>query len=142
MSINVFVNFNGNCRDAVEFYAEVFDNQQPQIMSFKDAPQNPDHPPLPEEAQNLVMFSSLKISGSDIMFSDTFPGMPFNVGNNISLTVVDEDVEKLKTYFNKIKIGGAVEMDLQETFWSKCYGMVIDKFGIPWQFSHAGKERY
>lgn len=138
MSINIFVNFNGNCREAVEFYAEVFGTEKPQFMEFKDGPPSPEFS-LPEEAKNLIMFTSLKISGSDIMFSDTFPGMPFTAGNNISLTVVDNDIEKVKIYFNKMKEGGTVEMELQETFWSKCYGSVVDKFGIPWQFSYRGE---
>lgn len=135
MSINIFVNFNGNCREAVEFYAEVFNLEKPKFMTFKDSPPDPNFE-LPEEAKNLIMFTSLNISGSDIMFSDTFPRMSFTAGNNISLTVVDTDIEKVKSYFNKMKEGGTVEMDLQETFWSKCYGSVVDKFGIPWQFSH------
>ena len=57
------------------------------------------------------------------MFSDVFPGMPFIAGNNISLAIVNKDLDKLKSYFNKLKEGGTVDMELQETFWSKCYGL-------------------
>lgn len=135
MAVDIFVNFNGNCREAVAFYVEVFGTEKPQIMSFGDTPPNPEFP-LPEEAKNLVMYTFLKISGSNIMFSDTFPGMPYVAGNNISLTLGSKDIDEIKSLFNKIKEGGTVSMDLQETFWSKCYGSVTDKFGIQWQFSH------
>jgi PhnB protein len=69
------------------------------------------------------------------MFSDTFTGMPFVVGNNISLAIVIESIDEIKSIFNKLKEGGTVSMDLQETFWSKCYGTLVDKFGIGWQVS-------
>jgi PhnB protein len=45
-------------------------------------------------------------------------------------------VDEIKTLFNKLQEGGTIGMDLQETFWSKCYGSVTDKFGIQWQFNH------
>jgi PhnB protein len=134
MSVDVYLNFNGNTREAVEFYAEVFGTEKPQIMTFGEAPQNPEYP-LPEEAKNLVMHTRLNIEGSNVMFSDTFPGMPFVQGNNISLAVVSENMDNLQSYFNKLKEGGKVGMELQETFWSKLYGQVTDKFGIEWQFN-------
>ena len=135
MAINVYLNFNGNCREAIEFYAQVFNTEQPQIMTFGESPQDPNYP-LPEDAKNRVMHSRLTISGSTVMFSDTFPGSPFIEGNNVTLAVVSENLEELREYFNKLKEEGKVGMELQETFWSKSYGMLTDKFGIHWQFSH------
>ena len=134
MPIDVYLNFNGNCREAVEFYGQVFESE-PTIMTFGDAPPNPEFS-LPEEAKNLVMHAQLAIQGSTVMFSDTFPGQPFVLGNNISLTIVSKDMDEIKSKFNKLKDGGKVRMELQETFWSKCYGMLTDKFGIQWQLSH------
>lgn len=135
MAINIYVNFNGNCREAVQFYANAFKTEEPRIMSFEEAPPNPNYP-LPEEAKNLVMHTQLEIFGSTVMFSDTFPGSPFVAGNNLSLTIVSNDEEALRTSFEAISEGGTVTMELQETFWSKCYGSVTDKFGVIWQFSH------
>ena len=137
MSVSLYLNFNGNCREAVDFYADVFEIEKNEVMTFKDAPKNPNMP-IPKEAEDLIMHTYLNISGCKMMFSDSFPGMPFISGNNISITILDKDIEKLRLYFNKIKVGGTVDMDLQETFWSKLYGSVTDKFGIPWQFSHEG----
>ena len=135
MAVDVFINFNGNCREAVEFYAKVFGTEKQKIMTFGDTPPNPEFP-LPEEAKNLVMYTFLNINGSNVMFSDVPPGMPFVAGNNISLTIGSKNMDEIKALFNKMKEGGNVEMELQETFWSKCYGSLTDKFGIPWQFSH------
>ncbi|KPV60010.1 glyoxalase [Paenibacillus sp. A3] len=135
MAINAYLNFNGNCREAVEFYAEAFGTGKPQIMTFSDTPPNPEYA-LPEEAKHLVMHARITVNGSDLMFSDVFPGMPFTAGNNISLSVMSKNIDEIKTYFNKLKEGGKVGMELQETFWSKCYGQLTDKFGIQWQFNH------
>lgn len=139
MSVDVYLNFNGNCREAAEFYAEVFGTEKPQIMTFGEAPPNPDYP-LPENAKNLVMHTRLDIDGSNVMFSDVFPGAPFVAGNNISLAFVNKDEEKIRSVFHKLKEGGAVKMELQETFWSKCYGSLKDQFGIEWQLSHDSGE--
>lgn len=138
MAVDVFINFNGNCREAVEFYAEVFETEKPQIMSFGDTPPDPEFP-ITDEAKNLVAYTSLNINGSDVMFSDTFPGMTFTIGNNISLTISSKDIDEIKSLFNKLKEGGTVGMELQETFWSKCYGSVTDKFGIGWQFNYINE---
>lgn len=139
MSVQAYINFNGNCREAVEFYAETFGTEKPQMMLFGDTPPNPGFP-LYEETRDLVMHTSLTIEGTPVMFSDVPPGMPFVTGNNISLIIGSKDMDKIKLMFNKFKEGGTVGMDLQETFWSKLYGFVTDKFGIGWQFNYESDE--
>lgn len=141
MAVDVYINFNGNCREAVMFYAEAFGTEQPKIMTFGEQPQNPDYP-LPEEAKDLVMHTRLNISGSNVMFSDTFPGHPFVEGNNITLAVVSKDMDEIKFAFNRLQEGGTIGMELQETFWSPCYGQLTDKFGIGWQFSFDDGREY
>ncbi|MBO0589711.1 VOC family protein [Sporosarcina sp. E16_8] len=141
MAIDIYLNFNGNCREVVNFYAEVFGTEAPKIMTFGETPPNPEYP-LPEEAKELVMHTRLNISGSNVMFSDVFPGMPFIEGNNISLAFVSTDLDEIKSVFNNLKEGGNVAMELQETFWSKCYGQLTDKFGIEWQFNYDNGETF
>lgn len=139
MAVEAYLNFNGNCREAVEYYAQVFETEKPLIMTFEEAPKDPKFP-LPDEAINLVMHARLTIDGSNVMFSDVFPGMPFIAGNNISLTIASKNIDEIKSYFHKLKEGGTVGMELQETFWSKCYGQVTDKFGILWQLNYDNGE--
>ncbi|PYI54814.1 VOC family protein [Paenibacillus flagellatus] len=134
MSVGVYINFNGNCREAVLYYAQVFGTEQPNIMTFGDTPPNPNFP-LPEEAKPLVMHARLSIGGSNVMFSDTFPGMPFVEGNNISLVFATDSEEELRSVYAKLTDGGKVELELQETFWSKLYAKLTDKFGIHWQLN-------
>ena len=58
----------------------------------------------------------------------------------LALAVVSENLDEIKSAFNELKEGGTVGMELQETFWSKCYGQLTDKFGIVWQFNYGNGE--
>lgn len=80
-------------------------------MTYGDTPPDPKFP-LPEEAKALVMHTQLNINGSNVMFSDAFPGMPFVAGNNISLALISKDIDDIKSIYSKLKEEGAVEMDL------------------------------
>lgn len=135
MSLSLFINYNGNCREAVLFYAKVFDLPEPQFMTFGDGPDNPEYP-IPEEAKGRIMYAGLTIAGGQVMFSDSFPGMDVEIGSNVSLTLGSTDIEEIRRWFDRLSEGGTVDMPLQETFWSKCYGSLTDRYGVLWQVSH------
>lgn len=135
MAVDVFIRFNGNCREVIGFYAEVFRSEAPKIMTYGDMPAGPGEP-LTEEVRNLIAYTSLNIHGSQVMFTDVPPGMPYVPGNNIVLNIGGQDMDEIIRLFNRLQEGGTVTMEIQETFWTKAYGLLIDKYGIPWQFSH------
>jgi len=124
--------FFGNCRETVAFYAKVFKTDKARIMTYGEMPPDPNYP-LSDEVKNLVANTMLMIKDNVIMFSDTPPGMPFTQGNNITIIISSDDMDEIKTLYEKLKEGGTVGMKLQETFWSKAYGTLTDKFGIGWQ---------
>ncbi|MBM6615142.1 VOC family protein [Desemzia sp. RIT804] len=133
--------FDGNADEAIRFYAEILEAQVLDTSKFKDMPNSPEDPPIPEEASERIMNATIQLpNGSYIMFSDIFPGMSYNVGNNLSLTLVYDDPAETRAVFDKLKEGGKIEMDLQETFWSPLYGNLFDKYGIQWQISTLGAE--
>lgn len=135
MTINPYVNFNGNCKEAVEFYGTVF-GSKPKIMTFGEMPPNPNFP-MSEELKSLVIHACVEICGNNIMFSDSPPDMELICGNNISISLSSNDKKQLTDWFNKLSAGGQVPMPLGETFWSKLYGFTIDKFGIGWQVNYS-----
>lgn len=135
MKLDVFINFEGKCREAVTFYAKVFNQPVPEMMTFGDAPSMDGY--TPDEADiDKVMYTSLNIMGCNAMFSDVTTAMGLTVGNNIALTVSHEDIDEIKRIFSALNVNATVIMELQETFWSQCYGYLIDQFGVPWQVSH------
>lgn len=138
MSIGLYINFKGNCREAVYFYSSIFGGEEPKILTFGDVPPNPEFPQR-DEIKDRVMHTQLQICGSTIMFSDVPPDAPFSAGNNLSLVYNSNNISELQTIFQKLKEDGEVEMELQETFWSKCYGYVRDKYGVWWQLMYNGE---
>lgn len=115
MAINVYLIFDGQTREAMELYKDAFQTKETQIMTFGEGHQNDEYP-IPEEAKDLIMHARMPVMGVDLMFSDTFPGHPYTVGNNVTLAVVTNDEAQLRHAFDVLKREGNVQMELQETF--------------------------
>ena len=135
IGMNAFINFNGNCREAMAFYAKVFKQDAPEIMIFADAPPMEGWE-MNEADKEKVMYADLNIKGSTIMFSDVPSGMPFIQGSSIQLSIGDTDKAEIERLYEALKEGGKVMMPLQETFFSPCYAYLVDQFGIPWHLSY------
>jgi PhnB protein len=132
MQLELFLNFNGNCREAVEFYAKVFKSEVKNLMTYGQAP--PDHNFVLNEAdKDKILYAGVSIGGLMVMFMDMPSGSPLIVGNNVSPTVSVDSKDEVTRLFNELKEGGRVHMELQKTFFSEWYGMVEDKFGVIWQ---------
>lgn len=135
MPLHPYLVFDGNAREAVQFYAKVFGAEEQPIMTYGSMASGPDAPPLPPGSEHLVMHTYLEIGGSKLMFSDNYPGAPFRQGNNFTIAYITHDEQAIRNAFQQLKEGGTVELELQEMPWSKCYGSLVDKFGIGWQFN-------
>lgn len=134
MAINPFIKFDGKCMEAVKFYSDVFNSPLQRILTFGDMAKDQEVE-ITEETKDLVVFTFLEICGTKVMFSDTSLDDICNIGNNISLSVMTETPEQTKEYFEKLKEGAKIFMDLQETFFSKSYAHLEDKFGVIWQLN-------
>lgn len=129
---------NGNAAEAISFYQESLDAQAIFTQTFGEMPENPEFP-LPPEAKNRVSHATVKIGETDVMFSDTFPGQPHQIGTQVTICLSTDDKEQATRYFNALQDGGQVNMPLQETFFSPAYGIVVDKFGVTFQIFTEGK---
>jgi len=127
--IITYLNFDGNCRDAMKFYERCFGGEL-QVMPFSEASGN-----HPAEAKDRIMHARLVNGTSVLMASDTMAGMPFHQGNNVSVCVNCGSREEIETYFAGISDGGKVTIPLQDTFWGARFGMATDQFGIHWMFN-------
>lgn len=135
MKLEMFINFDGNCREAVEFYAKVFNSEIGEILTYGDAPPDPDYTPS-ESDRDRVMYAGIPIGGMTVMFMDMPSDSPLTVGDNINPTINIEDKDEVTRIFNELKEGGEVYFELQKTFYSEWYGMVKDKFGVIWHVVH------
>jgi PhnB protein len=132
MQLELFINFNGNCREAVDFYAKVFKSKVGNLMTYKDAPPDPAYP-IPEADKDRIMYAGVPIGNITVMFSDVPSDSEYIKGNNVSPTISADGKEDVTRIFNELKEGGEVYMELQKTFFSEWFGMVEDKYGIIWQ---------
>lgn len=126
--------FNGNCREAMEFYGKIF-KTKPHFETFAEA-KNEDDPALNDETKNLISHGELKMGEETIMFADVPPAYNYNFGNSIVTAFRSSSLEEIREVFSLLKEGGKITMELQKTPWSECYGSVTDKFGLSWNLNH------
>ena len=122
-----YLTFNGNAREAMEFYARTFKLKIEQVQTYGET----DYSPSPE-ADQLVLHGHLKDGERRLMFSDTTPDRPVEKGSNVSLAFTFESEDEIRQVYDALRDGGDVRMELQDTFWNSIYGKVEDKFGIIW----------
>jgi len=125
--------FNGNCEEAMGFYAKGLGGKVESIFRFREAP-----PEMPRHANwdDKVMHAHVVADGAELMASDAPPEYYQKPqGNSVSLHVDKAaDAERI---FAALSAGGTVTMPLDKTFWAERFGMFTDKFGIPWMIDCA-----
>ncbi len=137
-TVNIYLNFKGNCEEAFNFYKSVFGGEFPYVGRFKDMPKQEGMPALPEEFMEKIMHISLPISKeTTLMGSDTGGewAPKFTQGNNFSVSVNTDTEQEAERIFNALAEGGKVTMPLEKTFWQAYFGMLTDKFGINWMMN-------
>ena len=136
MSINVYLHFNGNCREVFEFYRSIFGGDFDFIATFAEGP--PDMQ-VRDDERNNIMHVSYRIGGSVLMGSDvpSFFGRLPNPGDNFSLSYTPGSREETDRLFAKLSDGGTVSMPLGDMFWGSYFGSCTDKFGINWMLNYS-----
>jgi PhnB protein len=128
MQVQPYLFFDGRCEEAVEFYKSKLGAKVEMLMRYKDSP---DPNMCPANAGEKVMHTYLRIGDTQVMASDGMnTGRPSFQGFALSLTAPDE--AEAKRLFAALGDGGKVQMPLAKTFFSPSFGMVADRFGVPW----------
>lgn len=127
LGIKPYLSFNGNCKDAIDFYTACLGGTVLFSQTYGDSPMDA------EGMSDKIMHTSIQIGDSVIMACDSPGG--YTPGNNISLALGTEDVAKAEKMFHNMSDGGTVLMPMQETFWAERFGMLTDKFGVNWLFN-------
>ena len=133
-TVNVYLNFDGQCEEAFSFYKSVFGGEFSYIGRFNEMPQD-ENIKLSEADGNKIMHVSLPISAETNLFgSDTVGAWSPKLvqGNNYSISINASSKEEADRLFNGLSAGGQVTMPLENTFWGAYFGMFVDKFGINW----------
>jgi len=124
--LNPYISFNGNARQALEFYKRVFGGTLT-LNTFGEFGAED------SAGADKIMHGVLETDrGYALMGSDTPPGMEHNPGNNITVSLSGDDADELRGYWEKLSEGGTVSVPLEKQMWGDEFGSCVDQFGVPW----------
>ncbi len=132
MEFSIFFNLDGDCREAVAFYAEVFRSEVKDLMTYRETPPGQGEP-VNEADLDKIMYACVPIGGMNVMFMDMPTGMPLAVGNNLSPTLSLKSAGELRRVYAALACGEENDVKPETTFFSPLYAMVTDKYGVIWQ---------
>ena len=136
MHIEPYLFFDGRCDEAIDFYRSALGAELEMLMRYEESPEPPPADKVPPGSGHKVMHASLRIGETRVMASDGFcAGQPSFRGFSLSITASDEAAAG--RLFEALAADGEIQMPLGRTFWSPCFGMVTDRFGVAWMVSLA-----
>ena len=133
-AFNPYLIFNGNCRQAMEFYAKSL-GADLQVMTYGEGPGGGPGCEIPLEARDKDMHARLQKGSAILMASDATPDRAVSLGTNFWVNLDCESVPEIERSFSALSDGAKITMPLQGTFWAARFGMLTDKFGINWMFN-------
>ena len=136
-TLDPYLIFNGNCRQAMDFYAKTLGGKVEMMMTHGESPMKDQ---CPESHRDQVMHSAVSVAGRMIMASDTMPGQPYDGIRNASIALSFPTVAEGTATFKALAEGGSIFMDLTPTFWADAFGMCTDKFGMSWMVVGGPKQ--
>jgi PhnB protein len=134
MRLDLHLSFSGECQKALEFYRKVFGGDL-SLLSYSDSPAAEQ---VPTEWRTKIVHGTLKIDDAEIAGADIVPEQ-YERPKGFQVLVQVDDVGVARRLFDDLSEGGTITMALQETFWSPCYGILVDRFGVPWEVNCAAK---
>lgn len=130
MKLNPYLAFDGNCREAFDFYVQVLGAQSEGVMTWAEGPMADQ---IATDYKDKVMHGSILLGEDRIMACDRPPGDdPYEGIKGVNVVINVDDPAEAERHFAALAEGGRVTMPIDETFWAQRFGMLVDKFGVPW----------
>ncbi len=124
--------FDGQCEEAFRFYAHLFAAEAPTLLSYGESPME-----VPAEQRHRIVHGSVILKGRMLAGADAMAGQ-YERPTGFFLLMPLDSLDEAERVFAALAEGGEVKLPLQGTFWSPCFGVVIDRFGVPWEITIAG----
>jgi PhnB protein len=131
MEVNIHLTFKGQCEEAFNFYQDVLGGKITLMLSYGNSPEAAQ---TPSEWKEKIVHANLEIGNTVISGVDVIPGDYEPPQGFFALLEIDE-ASQAKRVFEVLSIDGKVKMPIQKTFWSAYFGVVVDRFGIPWEIT-------
>ena len=129
MKVQAYLSFGGRCEEALEFYTKSIGAEVSGLMRWKESPDADMKPPPGYEEK--IMNAAFRIGDTQLMADDGM-GPKQAEFKGVSLVIEVADDAQAKRVFTALGEGGNVSMPLMKTFWTSSFGMLTDKFGVPW----------
>lgn len=129
MQLHTYLKFDGDCREAFEFYHRHLGGKITAMMTWKDGPMADQASP---EIHDKIMHACLDIDGHMLMGSDSTSMSPYQGNGDAHVVVSVADPDEAERVFQALSEAGRVEMPMDETFWARRFGVAVDRFGVPW----------
>ena len=130
MKTELHLHFDGSCKEAFEFYADVFGGRIESMLTYGETPAG-EH--VPHEHRERIVHAGLKMGEIEIAGADIL--QDYNKPSGFNILMQFNNRAEAQQIFEQLAREGQVTMPLQKTFWSPCYGMVTDRFNIPWEIN-------
>jgi PhnB protein len=137
MQMNPYLSFGGDCEEAFKFYEECLDGKLGEIFRYAGTPVSEQ---VPADWQNKVMHGSMTIGEQVLMGADIAPDR-YEKPQGFSLSLQIKSTTQAERIFQLLAKDGTVVMPLQKTFWAARFGMLVDRFGIPWMINCEGSDQ-
>ncbi len=131
MKLSPHLAFNGECEAAFQFYERCFGGKIATMLSYSNSPMAEQAPP---EWKGKILHATLNFGDNILAGSDSLPGQYEKPKGFQVLLGIDDSVEA-ERIFNALAENGMVLMPIQQTFWALRFGVLIDRFGIPWEIN-------
>ena len=130
MQITPYLSFKGDCEEAFTFYAQCLGGQVGSLFRYAGSPMAAEVPP---DWQDKVMHGSVMVGPQELMGDDVAKGYEPSKGFTLSIQI--SSVADAERIFSELADGGTVVLPIAKTFWAARFGMLVDRFGIPWQIN-------
>lgn len=136
MSINTYLTFNGNCREAMTFYQECLGGE----LSFQTVGESPMAARMPARMKHCIIHAVLTTNELVLMGSDMVGEQGLKKGNSVSMMLHCNSEEDTRAFYDKLSEGGRQTHPLEHTFWGALFGDLTDKFGNQWLLHYQIKD--
>lgn len=140
MKLRTYLTFEGNAEEALKFYEDALSGEISTLMRYSEMPSDEGAPSMPEGFENNVLHAALSIGDQLLYMSDAFPGMAVRKGNNCAINIEPTSEEELHRIYDKLVLGGTVEMPIDKMFWGSLFASLVDKFGVHWNLDFELKQ--
>lgn len=134
MKLSVHLNFDGQCRAAFRTYQRLLGGRMTALMTYGDSPMA-DKVPL--EWRDRIVHAAMELEQGRILGADV-PPESYVAPQGFALTLTVAGVERAVQLFSALAEGGTIRMPLQKTFWAASYGLLVDRYGVPWEINCPG----